>query len=466
MTRKHFTLLLILSASTLTAQTRLAAFFSDHMVLQQNETVNIWGTDTPKEKIAVTAAWGAQATATTGRDGTWRVQLKTPAAGGPHTVTVQGSEKIVLNDVLLGEVWFCSGQSNMEMPVKGFSNQPINGNNEFILRSSNDAIRMFTAERNTSLEPLDDVAGEWRAASPSTTGDFSATAYFFGKKLQELLQVPVGLIHSSWGGSRAEAWMSAEALKPFPSAVLPSVIPEDRPHHTPTLLFNAMVHPFLGYTMRGITWYQGESNHTEAAEYKTLLPALITSWREKWQQGDLPFYFVQIAPFRYDGAGETSSAFLREAQLVAMQNTENCGMAVTMDIGNCDCIHPAEKELVGNRLAYWALAKDYGIEGVAYRGPEYREMERLENGKVKLHFDHTGMGLSFFGNEPEGFEVAGADRVFHPANAVINRDRTLTVWSEEVPEPEAIRYAFKNCSKGTLYNVAGLPASSFRTDDW
>ena len=193
---------------------------------------------------------------------------------------------------------------------------------------------------------------------------------------------------------------------------------------------------------------------------------MIGLWREKWQQGTFPFYFVQIAPFRYDGNNETSSAFLREAQLISMLKTENSGMAVTMDIGECDCIHPAEKNLVGKRLAYWALANDYGIEGVAFRGPEYKKMELTGNGEVKLFFDHMGAGLSFFGKEPAGFEVAGENRVFHPANAKINGDRTLSVWSDDIPAPVAVRYAFKNYSHGTLYNTDGLPASSFRTDDW
>lgn len=466
MLRKIFTMMLLLSGSILIAQTQLPSLFSDHMVLQQNTTVNLWGTDNPKEKITVTTTWGAEASAKTGKNGKWRLQLETTAAGGPYSITVSGSEEVMLKDVLLGEVWFASGQSNMEMPVKGYRNQPITGSNEEILRSDNDQLRMFSAKRQVSMEPLNDIEGQWNAASPATTGDFSATAYFFGKRLQEMLGVPVGLVHSSWGGSTAEAWMDAAALEPFPERTIPETMPERYEHHAPSLLFNGMLNPFIGYTMRGTIWYQGESNRKRATEYQELFPAMIERWRELWDQGSFPFYFAQIAPYGYEHVDSAGSAFLREAQLVALNNTENTGMAVTMDIGDCDCIHPADKKTVGNRLAYWALANDYGMEGVAFRGPEYREMELLDNGRVKLHFDHTGEGLSFYENEPAGFEVAGNDQVFYPAKAVINRDKTLTVWCDKVPEPAAVRYAFKNCIDGVLYNVAGLPASSFRTDNW
>jgi sialate O-acetylesterase len=466
MLRNIILLAVLLISSEALAQTWLPSFFNNQMVLQQNEEVSIWGKDAPRAKVTVTGNWGAEASVKADKNGKWALKLKTAPAGGPYTVTVEGSEKIVLDDVLLGEVWFCSGQSNMEMPVKGFNNEPINGSNDFILNAKNDRIRLFTATRNYSMEPLDDVEGAWSSATPATVKEFSATAYFFGKQLQDIIDVPVGLIHSSWGGSRAEAWMDPGALSAFPDISLPEQLPENRFHQTPTLLYNAMVHPFIGYTMQGAIWYQGESNRLEAKQYQDLFPAMIGLWREKWQQGTFPFYFVQIAPFRYDGDNETSSAFLREAQLISMLKTENSGMAVTMDIGECDCIHPAEKNLVGKRLAYWALANDYGIEGVAFRGPEYQKMELTGNGEVKLFFDHMGAGLSFFGKEPAGFEVAGEDRVFHPGHVRINRDRTLSVWSDDVPAPLGVRYAFKNCSHGTLYNTDGLPASSFRTDDW
>ncbi len=456
----------ILFAKVTTAQTWLPSFFSNQMVLQQNEEVFIWGKDDPRTKITATGSWGAKASAKADKNGKWEVKLQTAPAGGPYTLTVQGSEKIVLDDILLGEVWFCSGQSNMQMSLKGYNNQPVIGSNEQILHSRNDLIRMFTVTREASMEPLEDVTGDWQKASPATTGDFSTTAYFFGKQIHDVTGLPIGLIHSSWGGSKAEAWMDSIALSSFPEISLPEQMPENRQNHTPTLLYNAMVHPFIGYTMRGAIWYQGESNREQARQYESLFPAMIESWRGHWEQDDFPFYFVQIAPFRYDGAEEVSSAFLREAQLNSMLNTKNTGMAVTMDIGECDCIHPAEKNLVGKRLAFWALANDYGIEGIMASGPVYKQMQITNDGEVKISFDYLDRGLSFFGNVPKGFEVAGADKVFYTAHAKINGDRTLSVWSDDVAAPVAVRYAFKNCSEGTLYNTAGLPASSFRTDNW
>lgn len=466
MIRKIFFFLAIAYTLNAYTQTMLPSFFDDHMVLQQQTEASIWGTDNPKTRVSVTGSWGAEATARADKNGKWKVDLETPEAGGPYTLTISGSEEIILTDILIGEVWFCSGQSNMEMPVKGFNNQPVLGSNEAILNGTNDQIRMFTTERNASLESLSDVTGSWQAASPATVPDFSATAYFFGKKIQEILGIPVGLIHSSWGGSAAEAWMDEKTLAAFPELSIPEEMPESRLNRTPTLLYNAMLHPFLGYTIKGVIWYQGESNRNQAEQYKTLFPAMINSWRDQWGQGTFPFYFVQIAPYGYEGNDEAGSAFLREAQLHTMLNTENTGMAVTMDIGDCDCIHPANKEKVGHRLAYWALAKDYAIEGIGYTGPVYKKMEVAEDGKVILYFDHLGVGLSFYDNVPGGFEIAGADRKFVPAQASINRDRTLSVWSDEVPDPVAVRYAFKNCIEGTLFNTYGLPASSFRTDDW
>ncbi|NNE66461.1 MAG: sialate O-acetylesterase [Pyrinomonadaceae bacterium] len=464
---KCFVLILFLGCSTVAfAQIKLPSFFSDQMVLQQNEEVAIWGSDKPESKISVKGSWGAESDASADGNGRWKLKLKTPAFGGPYTLTIKGSNEVVLTNVMIGEVWLASGQSNMEMPVKGYRNEPINDSIETILNSGNSQIRLFTVRRNGSLTPLDDVRGKWSEASPATVKEFSATAYFFGRKLNKLLNVPVGLIHTSWGGTKAEAWTPKESLADFPSIQIPEKLPvpgQEGPVYTATLLYNAMIHPLIGYRIKGVIWYQGESDAGEPEQYSRLFPTMIRSWREQWKQGDFPFYFVQIAPFEY---GRGNAGFLRESQLKTMQTVEKTGMAVTMDIGDCKSVHPREKRLVGNRLAYWALSKDYGFEGIAFSGPVFKEIGEIKEGKIKVFFDHSGNGLSSFGKELVGFEVAGEDKVFHPAKARINRDRSITVSSDEVLKPVAVRYTFNNCTKGTLFNTEGLPASSFRTDTW
>jgi sialate O-acetylesterase len=450
------------------SQTWMPSFFSDNMVLQQNEEVSIWGKDLPGTSIQISASWGRMAATKAGTDGYWKTKISTPPAGGPYRITITGSEERVLNDVLTGEVWLCSGQSNMEMPVKGYGNQPVAGSNEAILKSGNDQLRIFQIEKNPSAVPLNDVTGKWQPASPATTPECSATAYFFGELVQEILDVPVGLIVTSWGGSKAEAWMNRESLQAFKGIPIPDEVPEKNPNQTATILYNGMIHPFIDFYIKGAIWYQGESNRMAAAQYKSLFPALIESWRGLWNLRSFPFYFVQISPFGYGSSDDSklATALLREAQLHAMQHVENTGMVVTVDIGDCDCIHPADKKSVGRRLAYWALGETYGIEGIAYRGPVYQSMEKTDDGKINLSFDYAPSGLTSFNKPLEAFEIAGQDRVFYPAQAVINRDKTVSVWSEKVPKPVAVRYAFGDCIEGTLFDIAGLPASPFRTDDW
>ncbi|PHN04589.1 sialate O-acetylesterase [Flavilitoribacter nigricans] len=449
----------------LAAETQLAGIFANHMVLQRNTEINIWGTDLPGQSIRIMATWGAGATAETDPQGNWRLQLSTPEAGGPYTIEIQGSSNLELSDVLIGEVWLCSGQSNMEMPVKGYRNQPVLGSNEARLQSIADEIRLFHFPHNAQLEPKDSIKGRWLVSSPAKVGDFSATAYFFAKKLQEALGVPIGLVHSSWGGSSAEAWTDRETLLTYdPEIKIPTEMPDRVVFQAPSVLYNGMIHPLIGYTIRGAIWYQGEANIGRYRTYAQLITDMVTSWREKWGQGDFPFYFVQIAPYGYQDGHPT--ALQREAQAATVDSLPNSGMAVTMDIGDCRNIHPADKQTVGNRLAYIALAKTYGINGIAYSGPVYRSMEVTEDKKIKVYFDQTENGLSSFGRELSGFRIAGSDRVFKEAQVRINRDDSITVWSDEVPNPVAVRYAFESCSEGTLFNNAQLPASSFRMDSW
>ena len=450
------------------SQLRMPSFFSDGMVLQQNEDVYIWGSDLPDTKVQASASWGAQAVTRSDGAGKWRVKISTPPAGGPYTIRIRGSNEAGIKDVMTGEVWLCSGQSNMEMPVKGYNNQPVTGSNEAILFSGNPDLRVFQIEKHASLVPLDDVNGKWEPASPLNTPEFSAAAYFFGELLQDILNVPVGLIVTSWGGAKAEAWMDREPLSRFSDIRIPEEMPGRYPQHGATLLYNGMLHPFIGYPLKGMIWYQGESNRLDAERYKTLFSALISSWREQWDRRQLPFYFVQIAPFDYSTFNDppNASAFLRDAQLYVMQNTENTGMVVTADIGDCESIHPANKKTVGRRLAYWALAGTYGMEGIAYSGPVYRTMEKTGDGRIRIKFDHAENGLTSFGKPLTGFEIAGLNRIFVPANAAIQNDRTVIVWTDSIADPVAVRYAFGDCIEGTLFNVGGLPASPFRTDDW
>ena len=464
--RNYFLLAVLIFLSNCSfSQTRLPAMFSDNMVLQQQQMVSVWGVDNPNAKISVQGSWGNNATATTDADGHWKLKLQTPAAGGPYTVVIKGSKEVTLKNVLIGEVWFCSGQSNMEMPVKGYSNQPVIGSNETILNSSNDNIRFLNTPRSASITPLYDVKGEWKAAGPATTGNFSATAYYFAKKLQSVLNVPVGIIQSAWGASTIESWMDKQSLSEFKNKVIPETLPDSLPNRTPTILYNSMLHPYIGYTIKGVLWYQGEANRENASEYRALFTSMISSWRRQWQQGDFPFYFVQIAPFE---PGKVNAAFLREAQLQTMSTVKNTGMAVTMDIGERTVIHPAQKEQVGNRLAYWALAKDYNVKGIAFSGPVYKQLEKTANGRLMLTFDYCDQGLTSFGKPLTDFEIAGEDKVFYPAQAMIRNDKNgvLVVWSDAVKEPVSVRYAFKNWAEGSLFNTQGLPASSFRTDNW
>lgn len=459
-------LVFIVSFSFVKAQTQLPSFFSDSMVLQQQTEATIWGTDKPKTKVVVTGNWGKINNVQTDENGKWKLKLQTPIAGGPYTLTIKGSTTITLNNVLIGEVWLCSGQSNMEMPVKGYNNQPTIGSNETILNSTNSAIRVYTAYRYLSLKPSNDIKSKWKHASPATTGNFSATAYYFAKKIQAQLGVPIGLIVNAWGGSSVESWIDSATLATFKKVEIPEKLTVKEAHFTPTMMYNAMLHPYIGYTIKGVIWYQGEANRKNNEEYQSLFTLMINSWRQQWQQGMFPFYFVQLAPIGPNA--NTTNTLVREAQLKTMQTVEKTGMAVTLDIGEETVIHPAQKELVGNRLAYWALAKDYNVQGIAFSGPVYKSVEKTNNDRLIISFDYAGMGLTTFGKPLIDFEIAGEDKVFYPAQAIFTKDKNncITVWSDSVKNPVSVRYAFKNWVQGCLYNTQGLPASSFRTDNW
>lgn len=453
----------IVSALNVRAEIKMPAIFGDHMVLQQQTDALIWGKASPGKTVKVTTSWNNKSyTARTDNQGAWKLKVSTPVAGGPYSLTISDGTLLTLNNILIGEVWVCSGQSNMQMPMKGFFNQPIVGSNEAIATSANDQIRLFTVKTNKALLPLDDFAGNWMECLPANVSNFSATAYFFGRMLQESLGVPVGLICSAWGGTRIEPWISEAGLKEFDWVKLPARDLAEYNQQTPTVLYNAMIAPMVGYGIRGAIWYQGEANRTQPKEYEKLMTGLVKDWRAMWGLGDISFYYAQIAPYNY--GSEYNSAFLREAQLKASTSLPKMGMASLTDAGEEFCIHPANKEAAGERLAYIALADTYGHSGFAFSGPVMKDMT-INGNAVNLTFNHAANGLTSYGKELTTFKLAGKDKRFYPAKAVITRTG-VTVTSQYVAEPVAVRYAFEDFVVGDLFNSEGLPASSFRSDDW
>lgn len=459
-------LFLLLTANA-NAKVTLPKMFSDGMVLQRETNANLWGTAKSNSAVKITTSWDKKTyTAKADNNGKWRTAVQTPQAGGPYSITFNDGEKTTLNDILIGEVWICSGQSNMEMPMKGFKNQPVEGAVQDILHSSDSQLRLFTVKRTSKLTPIDTVSGSWAAAAPASVREFSATAYYFGRELRQILGVPVGLIVTAWGGSACEAWMTADWLKAFPDAKIPVTESDIKSkNRTPTVLYNGMLHPLIGYTMRGVIWYQGEDNVPRYQTYADMLTTMVRGWRTEWAQGEFPFYFCQIAPYDYSLIKmQPSSAFLREQQSRAELMIPNCGMAVLMDAGLEYGIHPRKKNLVGQRLAMLALNKTYGIEGLTAESAYYKDMT-VKNDTCVITFERAGMWLyGEHGLKSDLFEVAGADSVFHPAKAWIERSKVY-VKSDEVNKPLAVRYAFKDWAQGDLF-CDGLSVSSFRTDNW
>lgn len=670
-----FTILLLFGFITLSAQEKdlkISSIFGDNMVLQQNSQVSFWGWGNPNNEIEITTSWGNNVKGIIKPDSSWNMEVNTPIAGGPFFISIaSGDETIFLQNVMLGEVWLCSGQSNMEMPMMGWPPNNLIDNSDYEIGKSNyPNIRLFTVEKTVALKVQNDLNGNWKECSPQNITNFSATAYFFGKKLYEELKIPIGLIHSSWGGTPAEAWTDVKYLTDVPgyqdfankleemipkqkeflvwlenhrvihiddvnsktefvdmdlndlscstiefddtkwdTMMLPIaweaskvgnfdgiiwfrkeieitgnmlnndlvlelgpiddmdltffngvkiggyeaggfwntprkyVIPKElvikdhnviavrvidtqggggifgdiddlkvysketpnefiplagnwkylpiaeylnnsfymfeieknefaeRPgfainvnSQSPTMLYNGMIAPIAGYNIRGAIWYQGEANVGRAEQYKKLFPSMITSWRNAWAQIDFPFYFVQIAPFNYSDSNNSESAKLREAQLSVL-SLNNTGMVVTLDIGNSRNIHPGNKLDVGNRLALWALAKDYGKTDLVYSGPIYKSMKIIDH-KIEIEFDHIGSGLVLKNNKTEAqFLISGVDGNFKPANVEIVNNK-LILDSAAITSPTAVRYAFTNAAEAVLFNVEGLPASSFRTDNW
>lgn len=453
----------------------LPPVFASGMVLQQQDDIEFWGKSDPYSKIAVRFSW-AKGWYRTESDskGRWSVKVLTPAATfDPQTIIVRSSkEEIVLDDILIGDVWVLGGQSNMQMDFRGNPDQPTADAQKILTRCTHDGIRLFRVNNGYAIEPSDTISidGQWTYATPEHVKKFSVVGYTFGEKLFNFLNIPVGLVLSAHGGSTAEAWLDRETLEDFGEFDLDITKDKIDPIWycmSPMVLYNKMLAPMLPLTVKGVIWYQGESNIKRSEQYSRLFPLLIETWRRYFKNPELPFYYVQIAP--YDNPEGVNSAAMREVQLQTMSKVRNTGMAVALDVGEKDVIHPAQKEVIGERLAYWALNKDYGQDAIECRGPEFKSME-VRDGHAYLKFDYAPNGLYFSESNPAGFEVAGEDRVFYPAQARVTPafwgNEGIEVWSEKVPDPVAVRYGYKSFVKGSLYNNAGLPASSFRTDNW
>lgn len=460
------------------AEITLPSVIGSNMVLQRNDSVALWGGAKPDSKVTVTTGWDDNHyTVKADAAGKWSLKVATGEAGGPYTLTISdGAPAVTLDNILLGEVWICSGQSNMEMPVKGFPRQPTENAPEAISRAGKyPQLRLFTVPMRGSDTPQDSCGGRWLESTPKTVADFSATAYYFGRTLSDLLDIPIGLINTSYGGSTIEAWMTRDAIDSVEGADHHVFDNAESVQHRPTYLWNAMLLPIMPYTAKGFIWYQGESNLGRWMDYDRFQNRLISLWRDSWNRPDMPFYLTQIAQFRYGGDDKVSVPLLIGAQYASSQATPHTGVAATTDIGNPVCIHPSQKREVGERLAWLALANDYGIEGLPAPAPTYKSM-RVEDGKAIVSLNNTGSGnnLTVFNNNGwisyEGFEIAGADRVWHPATARIVNGKEgdeISVSSEEVAEPVAVRYAFRNvCPQANVHTVMGQPLAPFRTDNW
>jgi sialate O-acetylesterase len=486
------------------ADIRLPAIVGDNMVLQGGDRVSLWGWADPNEEIGVHVSWHDMGwTVQADKDGKWMTRMTAPKVGGPYEIALKGKNALTIKNILVGEVWVCSGQSNMQMSVDSAANAE-----QEIAAARYPKVRLFSVERRVAETPQADCKGKWVECSPETVGEFSAVAYFFGRQLYEKLDMPIGLIHTSWGGTPAESWTSQstleenplfepilkryqDALAQYPQALVKykenlaqwneaakkareaGTPAPPRPREplgpgnpwAPAGLYNAMIAPLTPCVIRGAIWYQGESNAGRAFQYRELFPAMIKSWWNAWGGDSFPFLFVQLANYMdtKPEPGDSSWAELREAQRMTL-DLPNTGMAVIIDIGEAKDIHPKNKQDVGKRLALWALAQTYGKD-VVYSGPIYKSMEKKGN-KVILHFDHVGGGLVARGQSVlQGFAIAGQDRKFVWADATIEGE-TVVVSSEKVADPLGVRYAWADNPVCNLYNKAGLPASPFRTDAW
>jgi sialate O-acetylesterase len=483
-----------MAASALHAEVRLPQVFGDHMVLQRQQPIHIWGWADPGERVTVTFRGQTRAAAASDL-GQWSVYLPPQEAGGPFNLTAAGSNTVTFTDVLVGDVWFASGQSNMEFPLNGFPGSAVlkNGAQE-IAQSNNPNLRLLRIDKRSSPFPAQDVQGSWTDCTPDAAAQFSAVAYFFGREIAAREHVPVGLIDSTWGGTPVASWVSLDALGADPGLMpvfaaraammnqytdMDAVIAQEKrqdaqakaqgqapPKHPwhpspeswePAGLYNGMIAPFTPLRIKGGIWYQGESDSSDlrSGMYERVFSTMITDWRRKWNEGNFPFFYAQISSFTSTPAEVWG--IIRDAQRRDLK-LRNTGMAVTLDIGQADNVHPPDKQTVGARLALAARALAYGENGFEYSGPLFREADS-EGANMRVWFTHAA-GLAARGGELTGFELAAADGRYYPAQARID-GQSIVVTSPQVPAPRTVRYAWANYSNANLYNSAGLPASTF-----
>ena len=468
-------ILVILSfvAGSAFAKVTLPDILSDNMVLQQSTGVKLWGKASPNATVKVQPSWVKMTTTVkTDSKGNWQTTIQTPAATfSPQTLTFSDGEVLTLKNILIGEVWLASGQSNMEMPLNGFWNCPVQGANETIaLSGQNKGIRFATVPKTPAYEPQETVAGKWMESNPNNAPWFSATAYHFAQTLYHSLDVPVGIIVCSWGGSRVESWTNRQILETYPDIDLTKKGIEDvQDWKRPLLMYNGMLKPLNNFTIKGFIWYQGESNVGKHTDYPARFAAMVELWRKDWGLGNLPFYYAEIAPWIYgDGELGTSGALLREAQFKSQFIIPNSGMISTNDLVEDyekTNIHPRNKTDVGKRLAYMALNQTYAFKNIAAHGPEFKSME-VKDGKIILSFNYAPDGFNRE-NDIRGFEICGSDKVFVPAVARLdNNNLKIILSNDQIPAPVAARYGFRNFQPGNLANTRELPVVPFRTDNF
>jgi sialate O-acetylesterase len=448
----------LLISSTMMANVSLPNIFSDNMVLQRNSEVKIWGWANPKEEIKLVSGWNNQEYKTVANNqAKWEITIKTPEAGGPFTISIKGYNEVILKNILIGEVWLCSGQSNMEMSASW----GIDDGEEEAKNAANPNIRFFTVPKLTAESPQNNFLGNWTESTPETMKYFSAIGYFFAKRLREdLKNVPIGLISSNWGGTPAEIWMPEDVVNNDPLLLenAKKLNEQEYGPRQPGRAYNAMIYPIVGFKIAGTLWYQGESN-VGSLVYDKTLGALISSWRKEWKD-DFPFYYVQIAPFK-TGSNNFSNVTVRDSQRKLLKEVSKTGMVVISDISDTIDIHPKNKKDVGIRLANLALAETYKVNSNLVNGPLFKTI-KIEENKVVVSFDYAD-GLYFKDKKSNQFEVAGTDGVFYPTEASIKNNEVILT-SKKVVNPAKVRFAWGNTIQSDLFNKANLPASCFTSE--